>query len=258
MQLIITFLFKRLIKRGETLMQKGEIVLVNYTGKDTNTGKTIETTREETAKKEGIFNEKLIYKPMPIAVGKGEIIKGIDEALEQMKEGEERTLEVKPEKGFGERKSELVRVFPLMEFKKRNIQPFPGLIVDVDELRGRVQTVSGGRVRVDFNHELAGRTLEYKLKVEKIVKEKKEKIEVLFEKYFPFVKDQKIELKEGIVEVSIPARFSAQSAALKPHYSEKILEVVEGIKKVKFVEEFEAKKEAKQVEEKKEEKEKKE
>ncbi len=241
-------------------MQKGVLVLVNYTGKDVNTGKTIETTSEETAKKEEIFNEKALYKPMPIFVGKGEIIKGIDEALEQMKEAEEKTIEVKPEKGFGERKPELVRVFPLMEFKRRNIQPFPGLIVEIDDLRGRVQSVSGGRVRVDFNHELAGKTLEYKIKIEKLVKEKKEKVNVLFEKFFPFVKNQKIELREGVLEITIPGRFAQQAFPLRPLYSQTILKNIEEIKKVRFIDEFEeketkekkkGKEEEKKVEEKK-------
>jgi FKBP-type peptidyl-prolyl cis-trans isomerase 2 len=46
--------------------------------------------------------------------------------------------------------------------------PYPGMIVSVNRLRGKVLSVSGGRVRVDFNHPLAGKTLRFDVEVVEI------------------------------------------------------------------------------------------
>jgi len=217
---------------------KGSIVIISYTGKDLAADKIFDTTKEEEAKKEGIFQEEGYYKPFPVIIGKGEIIKGLEEAVEQMKEGEERIVKIPPEKAFGERKAEFVKLMPMQEFKSRNINPRPGLMIELNELRGRVQSVSGGRVRVDFNHEMAGREIEYKVKVEKILKEPKEKIQALFEKYFPFIKEPKLEIKEKTIEAIIPSKEALKAAPMKEIFVRIIGENLEGIEKVRFVEEF--------------------
>jgi FKBP-type peptidyl-prolyl cis-trans isomerase 2 len=223
-------------------MQKGDIVLVEFTGKELSTNKVFDTTNREIAEKNGILKEKGIYEPIPIIIGDGEIIKGLEEALLEMKEKEEKTVIVPPEKAFGERRAELVRVIPLKEFKQRNLQPFPGMIVNVNDVIGRVQSVSGGRVRVDFNNELAGKKLEYKIKIVKVLREKKEQINALFKKFFPFVEGHKLdEIKPGILEVIIPKKFAKQALPLKPLFARTVLTYVKGLNKVRFVEEFEKK-----------------
>jgi FKBP-type peptidyl-prolyl cis-trans isomerase SlyD len=124
-----------------------------------------------------------------------------------MKSGEEKTVVVHPKDAFGEREPELVKLVPLKVFKANGINPAPGLVVVLENnLPGRVQTVSGGRVRVDFNHELAGRTLEYELKIDEKLTDEKEKIKALFELVFPRmpVKELKIARKEKELELVLP------------------------------------------------------
>ncbi len=221
-------------------MKEGSLALIEFTGKELNTGKIFDTTSKEEAEKAGIAKEKGVYRPIPVMVGKGEVIRGMDEALKEMKENEKTVVKIPPEKGFGERRKDLVVVVPLKEFKARKMQPHPGMIVEMNEQRGRVQTVSGGRVRVDFNHDLAGKTLEYEVKIVKELKGKKEKVEALYGKYFPFIEETegKVELKGNEAEIYIPGKFAESSLKLKPLVARILMDGVKGIEAVKFIEEY--------------------
>jgi len=227
-------------------VKEGSIVALNYTGKVVATNSVFESTIEKKAVEAGIFNEKQKYKPMIVVVGQGDVLKGIDKALLEMKVGEEREVKFGPEEGWGERKAENVRVVPLQHFKKEKMQPFPGLVVEVNGMQGRVQTVSGGRVRVDFNHPLAGKELSYEVKVERELVEPKEQVEELYSKYFGMVpeKEKALKVEKGSVEVTLSPRWSANLGPLKTAFSGIITKHVKGFDKVRFVEEFKEEKEA--------------
>ncbi|MFA6398873.1 MAG: hypothetical protein WCW44_00750, partial [archaeon] len=62
--------------------------------------------------------------------------------------------------------------------------PYPGLVVRIGNAIGKVQSVGSGRVRIDFNHPLAGRDVEYHVRLEKEYKDKKEISEQLYSKYY--------------------------------------------------------------------------
>ena len=104
-------------------------------------------------------------KGLVVAVGKNHVLKGFDEALQKSEVGKQGEVVVLPEKGYGERKPELVRLVPMDVFMRQGITPAPGMVVELDDMPARVQSVSGGRVRVDFNHELAGKTVTYDYKI---------------------------------------------------------------------------------------------
>ena len=162
------------------------VLLIAYEGRVKGEEKPFDRVEEE--------------RPLLVFVGKGELIKGLEEALEGMKVGEEREIEIPPEKAFGERKAELIAIIPEREFRKRGITPYPGLVIEADGRRGRVLSVSGGRVQVDFNHELAGKTVVYKVKVIKEVKENTEIARHLFLRYFGR-EPENVEEKDGILTV---------------------------------------------------------
>ena len=91
-------------------MKKGDLIRLEYTGKIKETGEIFDTTSEEIAKREDIYNQNARYGPVPIIVGGKKIIEGIDEALLKMNVGEEKTIEVPPKKGFGERSPKLMKL----------------------------------------------------------------------------------------------------------------------------------------------------
>ncbi len=180
-----------------------EIIKVNYTGRIKD-GEVFDTTFEDVAKEHKIYAPNYVYAAAPIILGEGGIIKGLEEALKDMKEGENKTVVVPPEKAFGNRDNKLLRLLPIKVFKDNKVNPFPGMAVNLEGgLIGKVRSVSGGRVQVDFNHELAGKTLEYKIKVEKRAKDDNEKMEWISELIFPRFKI-KMEKKDKEITATLP------------------------------------------------------
>lgn len=218
-------------------MQKGDVVLVELTGREAESRKVFETTSEEVAKKEGAFSKQSVYKPAVLVIGRERLIKGLEEALLEMKEGEERKLLLLPEKAFGQRKPELVGIVPLKEFSQRKVNPFPGLIVDVNGNAGRVQSVSGGRVRVDFNNDLAGKAVEYEVKIVKRLETVQEKTKALLEKLLN-VQEPEFKLEGEVLKAGLPKEIagSKHSAVIRQVLEKEITESIQEIKKVEFQE----------------------
>jgi FKBP-type peptidyl-prolyl cis-trans isomerase 2 len=109
--------------------------------------------------------------------------------------------------------------------------------INLGEVRGRIASVSGGRVKVDFNHPLAGKTLEYDVEVKELITEKKDKVKGIID--FFIISDEKdlsIQIGEELAEIKIENKEVPKS--VKKMIADNTKKWVEGIKKVKFVEEF--------------------
>lgn len=224
-------------------MEKKRIIQVDFTGRDLSNGKVFDTTTQEIAEREGFYTENKKFAPMTVILGKGEMHKALEEEIDKMVVGEQKKIVLEPEKAFGERKPENIAVLPLKNFLDNKMNPFPGMVFEANGLRGKVQSVSGGRVRVDFNHPLAGKTLEYEIKLVKEISDKKEAIAALFEKFLPVgeEKDRKFELKNEELTIWLPKQLDLKNAEPFKKIIEKIMiENIEGIKKVSFFEAQEA------------------
>ena len=114
-----------------------------------------------------------------IPIGKGEVLQGMDEELLKHNVGDEFEFDIPPEKAFGERNPSYIKIISLGELKKHNINPHPGMTLNINGILGIVRSVSGGRVIIDFNHPLAGKTLHYKVKIIRRVDDTSEKIKGL-------------------------------------------------------------------------------
>lgn len=175
-------------------MKTGDFVEVDYVGRIKETGQIFDLTKEGVAKKENVYNPKTKYGPVVLIVGADFIIKGLDEALKEMKVGDKRKVEIPPEKAFGEKRSELLRTIPLARFKEQNLDPVPGAVVNIGAMRGMIVSVGGGRVNVDFNHPLAGKALEYDIEIKSQITGTKERIESVA-KYFTGIEEVDVTLK---------------------------------------------------------------
>lgn len=192
------------IKSNETKdMENKRILKVTFNGKELLEGRIFDTTDAEIAKQNNMFDEKRKYGSLNIITGEHELLPLVEKELLIMKVGEARKVKMSPKEAFGERNNDLVRVTPIKIFHDQKINPIPGLVISVGNAYGRVQSVSGGRVRVDFNHALAGREIEYEIKVEKEITDKKEIAETIFEKYYAFVPGAKKEIKENKLIVEL-------------------------------------------------------
>src|SRR5207249_3393537 len=119
------------------------------------------TTHDEVAKKEGKFDEKKVYIEVPVVIGRGRLFEGLEAALVGAKVGETIEVLIPPEKGAGVRDPRLVELRTEREFLRQEISPEVGMEVSISGKHGVVTAVSAGRVRVDFNNPLAGKTLKY-------------------------------------------------------------------------------------------------
>ncbi len=213
-------------------MQKGDFVRIAYVAR-LESGEIFDLTDEELAKKENIYNPNIKYKPVPIIVGASFVIPGLDKAVSEMNVGDKKNIEIEPKDAFGERDSKLVRTVSKSVFRDR--LPQPGMIVDFSGQKGRIQSVNGGRVRIDFNNPLSGKKLKYELEITEQITDQEEKIKSIFEFIGAEAKEVKIEAKE--VTISIPQL----PAEIKQRVSSLIIEHVKDIEKANFIETYQAK-----------------
>jgi len=82
--------------------QKGTLLLIDYTAKVKDTNEVFETTREEDAKSNSIHDVNMKYQPRLVSIGESWVLKGLDDALLNTNAGDKLTVEVPPEKGFGQ------------------------------------------------------------------------------------------------------------------------------------------------------------
>ncbi|MFH1403318.1 MAG: peptidylprolyl isomerase [Candidatus Altiarchaeota archaeon] len=180
-----------------------DFIKISYTGRIKDGG-VFDTTDRSVAEKEGIFDKNRVYQPLSVVVGSGQLVKGLDESLKGMNVGVGKKVEVKPEDGYGSRSPEMVRLIPMKFFKQQKINPIPGMPVEIDGMPGRVQTVAGGRVRVDFNSELAGKTLVFDVKVEAKASSESDKVSFLLERSFGSASEVKTSLSAKKLMVKLP------------------------------------------------------
>ena len=193
----------------------GDFVLVEYDLWVKDTGSLIDTTDEEKARKAGIYDPRERYGPRLVIVGEGRLISGLEEAIKELDVGKEIEIEIPPEKAFGKRDPNKIKVYPKTEFLKHGIVPEPNKVVEIDGRPAIIRSVTGGRVIVDFNHPLAGRTVKARVKAVKKLESVDEKVKHLVLRRLPPV----------IGEQDIDVEYDAQSKMAKVVFNEKMLNV---------------------------------
>lgn len=221
-------------------MKKGDFILISYTASVKEDSKVISTNIEEEAKKAGLFEERRIYEPELVIVGKGWVLKGLDEELEKLEVGEEKVIEIPPEKAFGKRDPKKVRVVPARELSARGIIPRVNAEVEINGRRAIVRSVGGGRVVLDFNHPLAGKTIVYKVKVVKKLETIEEKIIELVHRWVPRIERKQISVKlinSDTTEITFPEAILSQERLelIQRGIARDIQRYIPAIKNVRFV-----------------------
>jgi peptidylprolyl isomerase len=164
-------------------MQKGDFLKIDYVGRIASTGEIFDLTDEAEARKGGIHNPRHSYGPLLVILGSGMTVPGVEKQLLQMKVGEEREFDVSQEEAFGRRNPGLIKIISYHRFVGQKINPVPGIFVNIDGRHARIQSVSGGRVRVDFNSPLAGKDLRYRVRIVKQLTNNQEKAQAMLDHY---------------------------------------------------------------------------
>jgi FKBP-type peptidyl-prolyl cis-trans isomerase 2 len=154
---------------------KGSLILIDYTAKVKDSEEIFETTIEENAKKSNLYDPSIKYEPRLVSIGEGWVLKGLDEFLSTAKIGDNLNVDIPPDKAFGLREPNKVRMIPQRKFGDKADEIKAGDVVDIDDRRGFVRFIGSGRVQVDFNHRLAGKTLSYNVNILKVLKTDEEK-----------------------------------------------------------------------------------
>ncbi len=155
---------KKKAKKKEPVIEEGDFILVEMTGRTLETDEVFDTTDEELAKTEGIHDEEKTYGPKLVVVGEGWVLKGLDDRLAGLKLEETAEVEIPPEEAFGERNPENVRTIPFRVLRSKGVNPVVGQQLEIDGRTAVVRSIGGGRVQLDYNHPLAGRRIVYHVK----------------------------------------------------------------------------------------------
>jgi peptidylprolyl isomerase len=225
-------------------LQKGNFILVEYVARVKETGEVFDTTLEETAKKEHMYKEGDIYEPKLVVIGEGWVIKALDENLTTMEVDKAAVVEIPPDKAFGPRDPEKVKRVPLRQLLAKDITPTLGKRVEYGGKTATVRAVGAGRVLLDFNPPLAGKTLVYDTTVKKKLETKNEKIAALIHRRIPAVGQDKFQftVKPKIVNIEMPeeAFYLEGIQIAKRGIATDIHRFLEGTTTVKFSEAFKA------------------
>ena len=179
-------------------IKKYDFVEIEFTGKIKETGEIFDTTIQKDAEKANLKIKEL--KPFILSVGNKMLPSGFDAEIEGKEIGKKYTLNLSPEKAFGKRQKELIKMIPTKLFHEQKINPQRGMQLNLDGQLTRILSNSGGRTLIDFNSPLAGKEITYEYKILREVTDEKEKInamqDFLFRKRFEFeIKDNKIIFK---------------------------------------------------------------
>ncbi len=210
---------------------RGDFIRLSYTGRLDN-GDIFDTTNADVAKENDLFAEGVSYTPIVVIAGENMVVTGLDEDLMGKASGYEGQVKIQPKDAFGERKPELVEVVPTRRFEKR---PTPGMRVSFDNRTGTVESVIGGRVRVDFNSPYAGKTIVYDYTIEKIVDKAVDKVKGLLKYYLN--KDFNVSIAKKRVKVDMPYElgFNPQVQYYKKLLAEKIMQFTD-MEEVDYIE----------------------
>ena len=224
--------------------KKGQLILLDYTAKIKDSGEIFETTIEDEAKKHSLHEPNVKYMPKLVSVGEGWVLKGLDDALSETTSGDKKTIEVSPDKGFGERDKGKVRMIPLRKLGEDAEKVSVGDTVEIDNKKGIIRYIGSGRVQVDYNHRYAVKTILYDINIKKSLDSDDDKISEILKSRLPIENEKIIYKKNGTaVDITIPEEiFRADGLAIIKHFTQTdLFKFVTSLTKVNFIETYENK-----------------
>ncbi|MXR40905.1 peptidylprolyl isomerase [Halobaculum sp. WSA2] len=189
-------------------IQNGDFLRLDYTvrtvpGEDEDEGRVVDTTHKEVAEEAGIDDDEYDFSPRIIVVGEGHVFDSVDEDLVGKSVGDTNVVTVPADEAFGEFDPDDVRTVSAEKIPEDD--RYPGAQVTIDGEQGYVETVIGGRSRVDFNHPLAGDDLEYDYEILELVDDDEEKAAGLIGMYLQETPEVRIEEDTVEEEVTVEA-----------------------------------------------------
>ena len=161
-------------------LQDGDFLRVAYTARTVEDDQLVDTTDEAVAEEEGVADQGT-FEPRVIVLGEGHLFPAVEDDIRGREVGETGTVEVPAADAFGvydEAEVETVSADKIDEDDR-----YPGAPVQIDGQQGVLETIVGGRARVDFNHPLAGDDVAYEYELLEVVEDDLERAEGLLDMF---------------------------------------------------------------------------
>jgi len=224
----------------ENAVNKGDFILVDMTGSSVETGEVFDTSIEETATAEGLFDAERTYGSRLVIVGDGYVLRGLDAKLPGIAFDEDVEIEIDPVDAFGVRNPDEVATIPYRILRSKGINPYVGAELEIDGRSAIVRSAGAGRVQVDYNHPLAGRKIVYKLKVVEHITNDKDKMRALLGRRFLGIETKEFAIKKAKkkLRIGIPDQifFGENIQIAKRGVALDILRYFEDIEEIEYYE----------------------
>ncbi len=162
-------------------LQEGDFIKLDYTARTVEDDRLVDTTDPEVAEEEGIDDEDQEFAPRTIVLGEGHIFPSVEDDIIGKEVGDTGSVAVEAEEAFGEYDDDQVRT--ISKDKIPEDDRYPGAQVQIDGQEGFIETIIGGRARVDFNHPLAGDDVEYEYEIVGEVEDREEQAQGLIDMF---------------------------------------------------------------------------
>lgn len=117
---------------------------------------------------EKIIDQSPKDEPLKFILGASQVIAGLEKALVDAKEGETRKLVILPEDAYGEYRVDFLQEVPRDQFEGIDLMEGMTLFGQGEDGRSvqvSVKSFNDENVMIDYNHPLAGKTLEFDVKI---------------------------------------------------------------------------------------------
>jgi len=136
------------------MVENGKYVQIHYTGKFDD-GET--------------FDSSAGGEPLEFKAGSGMVIPGMDTAVIGMNIEEEKEFRIPAEEAYGEHDEKLIYTLPLEDVKAR-LDPQVGMTIGIQAENGQhipalITSIDEEGVVIDLNHPLAGKALNFSIKI---------------------------------------------------------------------------------------------
>jgi FKBP-type peptidyl-prolyl cis-trans isomerase SlyD len=182
-----------------TGLQAGDFIEIGYTARTVDGGQLVDTTDPEVAEEEGVGDQGT-FEPRVIVLGEGHLFEAVEQEIIGGEVGGTGSVVIPAAEAFGEYDESEVRTVSANKIPDDSRRP--GAQVQIDGDQGYLETIIGGRARVDFNHPLAGEDVEYDYEILGEVTDRLERAQGLFDMFLDIDLEMRIE-EEEIEETSI-------------------------------------------------------
>ncbi|WP_254831126.1 FKBP-type peptidyl-prolyl cis-trans isomerase [Haloglomus salinum] len=174
-------------------LQDGDFVRIDYTARTVEGDQLVDTTDPEVAEEEGVADQGT-FEPRVIVLGAGHLFESVEDDIIGGEAGDSGTVTIPAEEAFGEYDEERVRTVSADKIDEDD--RYPGARVQIDGEQGVLETIVGGRARVDFNHPLAGEEIEYDYEILEEVTDQLERAQGLFGMFLDMELEMHLETDE--------------------------------------------------------------